>query len=51
MAGRAADCVAAMGITNGIVDDPIMRAEAPVARLMTLLETVMAEPGARVLLP
>lgn len=50
MTGRAAETVGA-GTANGIFEDPTKTAEAPVARLMTVLETVMAEPGMRVCEP
>ena len=50
MAGAASD-IAETGIANGIVDDPTKSAEAPVAKLMTVSETVMAEPGTTVLPP
>ena len=47
MTGRALEMVG-NGTASGIVDDPIMRAEAPVARLMMVFEMVIAEPGMRV---
>ena len=48
--GRALEMVGA-GAAGGVVEDPMKRAEAPVARLMAVLETVIAEPGTRVWVP
>lgn len=47
MAGRACDA-AEMGTASGMVDDPMNRTEAPVAKLMTVFETVIADPGTMV---
>ena len=47
MAGRVSE-VAEMRIPSGIVDDPMKRAEASVAKLMTVFEIVMADPGTTV---
>ena len=45
MTGRAFEVAETTGVTNGIVDDSITTAAAFVAKLTTLPETVMAEPG------
>ena len=34
-----------LGTVNGIVDEPMTTTAAFMARLMTVFETVMAEPG------
>ena len=45
--GRATE-VAENGTVSDITDDPITTAAALVARLITVFETVIAEPGTRV---
>lgn len=37
-----------MGTASGMVDDPMYRAEAAVAKLITVFETVIADPGTTV---
>ena len=48
MTGRAFEAAVAAGMANGIVEDPMITAAAFVARLITLSETVIAEPGTSV---
>lgn len=45
--GRAAE-LAGFGTASGMTDDPIATAAALVARLTTVFDTVIAEPGTRV---
>ena len=47
MMGRATE-VPGTGAANGMVDEPMTTAAAFVARLITVFEMVMAEPGWRV---
>lgn len=47
MAGRACDG-AGTGTGSDMVEDPMYRAEAPVAKLITVFETVIADPGTTV---
>ena len=50
MTGGAADAFAA-GAARDMEEEPMKTAEAPVARLTTVSETVIAEPGTRVCEP